>query len=180
MFHIEVSGNGGTPKSYILIVFSIINHPAFGVPSCMETPWNSHMLDYCKCMLWPWYIWWWLSGWTWWNTEGDQARTKGMLHLKMWKTTWRDKGGVKYVGFPHKSGWIWSWSHGDVIGMGIGGNHPHRLDFSYFVASEISFSQINVGVLNIHPLPFETFPFETGFFLGDLDMWEHLGDILVP
>ena len=56
--------------------------------------------------------------------------------------------------------------------MGIGGNHPHRLDFSYFVASEISFSQINVGVLNVHPLPFETSPFETRFFSGG---FRHVG-----
>ena len=62
----------------------------------------------------------------------------------------------------------------------LGGIIPIGLISAIFVASEISFSQINVGVLNIHPLPFETSPFETGFFLGDLDMWEHLGDILVP
>jgi hypothetical protein len=31
----EVSWNGGTPKSSILIGFSIINHPAIGVP-----PWQ--------------------------------------------------------------------------------------------------------------------------------------------
>ena len=36
-FH-EVSINGATPKSSILIVFSLINHPAIGVPPFIETP----------------------------------------------------------------------------------------------------------------------------------------------
>ena len=34
----EVSWNWGTPKSSILIRFSIVNHPAIGVPPCMEPP----------------------------------------------------------------------------------------------------------------------------------------------
>ena len=35
--HVDVSENNGTPKSSILIGFSIINHP-FGVPLFLETP----------------------------------------------------------------------------------------------------------------------------------------------
>ena len=35
--HMGVSENGGTPKSSILIGFSIIHHP-FGVPLFLETP----------------------------------------------------------------------------------------------------------------------------------------------
>ena len=36
--YMEVSWNGGTSKSSILIGFSIINHPAIGVPSFEENP----------------------------------------------------------------------------------------------------------------------------------------------
>ena len=36
--HLGLSTNGGTPKSSILIGFSIINHPAIGDPPFMETP----------------------------------------------------------------------------------------------------------------------------------------------
>ena len=35
---LDVSENSGTPKSSILIGFSIINHPFFGVPLFLETP----------------------------------------------------------------------------------------------------------------------------------------------
>ena len=35
--YMDVSENSGTPKSSILIGFSIINHP-FGVPLFLETP----------------------------------------------------------------------------------------------------------------------------------------------
>ena len=31
-YHLDVSENRGTPKSYILIGFSIINHPFWGIP----------------------------------------------------------------------------------------------------------------------------------------------------
>ena len=53
----DVSENNGTPKSSILIGFSIINHP-FGVPLFLETPssvqrtvWGKHQFDHqfwCK------------------------------------------------------------------------------------------------------------------------------------
>ena len=36
--YMRVSINGGTPKSSTLIGFSLINHPAIGVPPFMETP----------------------------------------------------------------------------------------------------------------------------------------------
>ena len=32
LYHMDVSVNGGTPKSSILIGFSIINHPFWGTP----------------------------------------------------------------------------------------------------------------------------------------------------
>ena len=35
--HSGISWNGGTPKSSILMGFSIINHPAFGVSPFLET-----------------------------------------------------------------------------------------------------------------------------------------------
>ena len=35
--HMDVSENNGTPKSSILIGFSIINHPFWGTP-ILETP----------------------------------------------------------------------------------------------------------------------------------------------
>ena len=38
IFHLDVSKNSGTPKSSILIGFSIINHPFCGVPLFLETP----------------------------------------------------------------------------------------------------------------------------------------------
>ena len=36
--NIDVSLNGGTPKSSILIGFSVINHPILGYPYFLETP----------------------------------------------------------------------------------------------------------------------------------------------
>ena len=41
-----VSENSGTPKSSILIGFSIINHPFWGYPYFLETPiWENEMGD---------------------------------------------------------------------------------------------------------------------------------------
>ena len=37
IFDLDVSENSGTPKSFILIEFSIINHPFWGTP-ILETP----------------------------------------------------------------------------------------------------------------------------------------------
>ena len=38
MTQMGVSKNNGTPKSSILIGFSIINHPFWGTPLFLETP----------------------------------------------------------------------------------------------------------------------------------------------
>ena len=40
--YVEVSQNRSTPKSSISMGFSIINHPAIGVPSFMEIPHEYH------------------------------------------------------------------------------------------------------------------------------------------
>ena len=52
--HMDVSENSGTPKSSILIVFSIINHPFWGTPIFGNTPvfpWARTLI--CACMLAP-------------------------------------------------------------------------------------------------------------------------------
>ena len=41
----DVSENRGTPKSSILIGFSIINHPIWGTPIFLETPKNTHPIS---------------------------------------------------------------------------------------------------------------------------------------
>ena len=40
-FHVDVSENSGTPKSSILIGFSIINHPFWGTPYFWKHPYIS-------------------------------------------------------------------------------------------------------------------------------------------
>ena len=45
--HMEVSWNGGTPTSSILLGFSIINHP-FWVSLFMETPYRRHVWVICR------------------------------------------------------------------------------------------------------------------------------------
>ena len=45
-----VSKNSGTPKSSILIGFSIINH-AFWVPLFLETPIRRNMLKFVHCFV---------------------------------------------------------------------------------------------------------------------------------
>jgi len=45
--HMDVSENSGTPKSCILIGFSIINHPFWGTP----TFGNTHMLLLVVCLM---------------------------------------------------------------------------------------------------------------------------------
>ena len=56
--HMDVSKNSGTPKSSILMVFSIINHPFWGIPILG----NTHIQEFCVCLFlmkawlppWPW------------------------------------------------------------------------------------------------------------------------------
>ena len=58
--HVVVSWNGGTPKSSILIAFSLINHPFWGTPIYRKV----HMGDWASltkksnCMLWKEWLWW--------------------------------------------------------------------------------------------------------------------------
>ena len=62
--HIDVSKNSGTPKSWILTGFSIINHPFWGTPLFLETPihpgkltWNLQITHFERKMIWtkpPW------------------------------------------------------------------------------------------------------------------------------
>ena len=47
-FHMDVSENNGTPKSSILIGFSIINHPFWGTPIL----WNTHMFVFLSISFW--------------------------------------------------------------------------------------------------------------------------------
>ena len=53
----DVSENSGTPKSSILIGFSIINHPFWGTPIFGNTPhelfWRNLILSYCDTIVDP-------------------------------------------------------------------------------------------------------------------------------
>jgi hypothetical protein len=51
--YMEVSKNGGTPKSFIVTGFSIIHHPAIGDLPFMETPiWVCLKIEHTP-LLWP-------------------------------------------------------------------------------------------------------------------------------
>ena len=57
--HLGISWNGGSPKSSILIGFSIINHPAIGVYPFLKTPISSQPLGHLLAVgrqkrAWPW------------------------------------------------------------------------------------------------------------------------------
>ena len=50
MLHLDVSKNMGTPKSSILIGFSIINHPFWGTPIFANTYLNKSQQIQSECL----------------------------------------------------------------------------------------------------------------------------------
>ena len=132
--HLGVSKNSGTPKSSILIGFSIINHPFWGTPIFGNTYFPGPTVEMFKTIFWPchlspgggggvcrlgqlWYNWtsdcWVFDGWPGESTRGRFGQVVCLTSCGWWTKIEVHEERL----FRVYRGWITTQFYGDHVGL---------------------------------------------------------------